>query len=169
VLADNGYFSAENVTACRSAKIEPLIAAGRQPHHPSLRDRFAVPPPPPENPTPLAAMRHRLATPRQQEALRAAQTDPEPVFGIIKSVLGFRQFLLRDLYKVQGEWSLATMAWSIKRMFGDLPLRLGLGRRAEVVKPAPAQAGGRCGWVRAIATRGSMPQASSSATAGPLA
>ena len=74
VLADLGYFSADNVTACRSAQIEPLIAAGRQPHHPSLSDRFAEPPAP-ENPTPVAAMLHRLAT-RRQEALCAAQTDP---------------------------------------------------------------------------------------------
>ncbi|WP_405055198.1 MULTISPECIES: transposase [Acidiphilium] len=42
---------------------------------------------------------------------------PEPVFGIIKSVLGFRQFLLRGLDKVRGEWSLVTMAWNMKRMF----------------------------------------------------
>ena len=42
---------------------------------------------------------------------------PEPVFGIIKSVMGFRQFLLRGLDRVRGEWSLVTMAWNIKRMF----------------------------------------------------
>jgi hypothetical protein len=39
------------------------------------------------------------------------------VFGIIKSVLGFRQFSLRGLDKVRGEWSLVTMAWNLKRMF----------------------------------------------------
>jgi len=39
------------------------------------------------------------------------------VFGIIKSVLGFRQFSLRGLDKVRGEWSLVTLAWNIKRMF----------------------------------------------------
>jgi hypothetical protein len=38
------------------------------------------------------------------------------VFGIIKSVMGFRQFLLRRLDCVRGEWSLVTMAWNIKRM-----------------------------------------------------
>ena len=124
VLADNGYFSAENVTACQSAKIEPLIAAGRQPHHPSLRDRFAVPPPPPENPTPLAVMRHRLATPVGKKLYALRKQTPEPVFGIIKSVLGFRQFLLRGLDKVRGEWSLVTMAWNIKRIFAlDTPVR----------------------------------------------
>jgi hypothetical protein len=42
---------------------------------------------------------------------------PEPVFGIIKSVLGFRQFLLRGLDNVRGEWRIVTMAWNIKRMF----------------------------------------------------
>ena len=42
---------------------------------------------------------------------------PEPVFGIIKSVLGFRQFLLRGLDKVRGEWNLVTMAYNVKRLF----------------------------------------------------
>ena len=42
---------------------------------------------------------------------------PEPVFGIIKSALGFRQFVLRGLDKVRGEWSLVTMAWNMKRIF----------------------------------------------------
>jgi hypothetical protein len=42
---------------------------------------------------------------------------PEPVFGIIKSVLGFRQFPLRGIDRVRGEWSLVTMAWNMKRMF----------------------------------------------------
>ncbi len=41
---------------------------------------------------------------------------PEPVFGIIKSVMGFRQFLLRGIDRVRGEWSLVTMSWNIKRM-----------------------------------------------------
>src|SRR5512139_3226550 len=52
LLADTGYFSAGNVAACEAAAIEPLIAMGRQPHHPPLAERFADPPPPPKNPTP---------------------------------------------------------------------------------------------------------------------
>ena len=40
----------------------------------------------------------------------------EPVFGIIKSVLGFRQFSLRSLKKVTGEWALVCLAWNLKRM-----------------------------------------------------
>jgi len=116
LLADNGYFSAGNVTACRSAKIEPLIAAGRQPHHPSLSERFADPPAP-ENPTPLEAMLHRLATPEGKKLYALRKQIPEPVFGIIKSALGFRQFLLRGHDKVLGEWNLVTLAWNMKRMF----------------------------------------------------
>jgi transposase len=117
LLADNGYFSDANVMLCAAAKIEPLIAAGRQPHHLSLRERFAEPPPAPDNPTPLQAMLHRLQTPEGKRLYGLRKQTPEPVFGIIKSVIGFRQFLLRGLDNVRGEWSLVTMAWNIKRMF----------------------------------------------------
>jgi transposase len=117
MLGDNGYFSAANVAACAAAGIEPLLALGRTPHHPSLAERFAAPPSAPENPTPLAAMAHRLATPEGKKLYGRRKHTPEPVFGIIKSVLGFRQFLLRGLDKVRGEWSLVTMAWNMKRIF----------------------------------------------------
>ena len=117
LLADNGYFSAANVTACAAAGIDPLIAMGRQPHHPSLAERFEDTPPPPENPTPVEAMAYRLKTPDGRKLYALRKQVPEPVFGIIKSVLGFRQFLLRGLDRVQGEWSLVTMAWNMKRLF----------------------------------------------------
>jgi len=117
LLADNGYFSEANVNACAATGIEPIIAMGREAHHLSLAARFAEPPPPPQNPTPLAAMAHRLTTPEGRKLYGLRKQTPEPVFGIIKSVLGFRQFLLRGLERVRGEWSLVTMAWNIKRMF----------------------------------------------------
>ena len=117
LLADSGYFSAANVEACKAAGIEPLIALGRQSHHPSWRERFAAAPPAPDNPTPVEAMAHRLATPEGKKLYALRKQTPEPVFGIIKSVLGFRQFSLRGLDKVRGEWSLVTLAWNIKRMF----------------------------------------------------
>jgi transposase len=117
LLGDNGYFSAANVAACAAADVTPLLAPGRTPHHPSLDERFAAPPPAPENPTPLEAMLHRLATSEGNKLYARRKHTPEPVFGIIKSVLGFRQFLLRGLDKVRGEWSLVTMAWNIKRIF----------------------------------------------------
>ena len=117
LLADNGYFSEANVTLCAAANIEPLIALGRQPHHQSLRERFAAAPPAPDEPTPVEAMAHRLRTPQGKTLYALRKQTPEPVFGIIKSVMGFRQFLLRGLDNVRGEWSLVTMAWNIKRMF----------------------------------------------------
>jgi hypothetical protein len=117
LLADSGYFSEANVMRCAAANIEPLIATGRQPHHPSWRERFAAAPPVPENPTPLEAMAWRLRTPQGKKTYGLRKQTPEPVFGIIKSVMGFRQFLLRGLDRVRGEWSLVTMAWNIKRMY----------------------------------------------------
>lgn len=117
LLADAGYFSTANVETCEKAGIEPLIAMGRQPHHPPLQERFETAPPAPENPTPVAAMAHRLKTPQGRTLYALRKQTPEPVFGIIKAVLGFRQFSLRGLEKVRGEWSLVTMAWNMKRMF----------------------------------------------------
>ncbi|MDQ1452554.1 MAG: hypothetical protein QOK38_2420 [Acidobacteriaceae bacterium] len=121
LLADNGYFSASNVTACETADIAPLIATGRDAHHPSLTERFAAAPAAPQDPTPVQAMAHRLKTPEGKQLYALRKQVPEPVFGIIKSVLGFRQFLLRGLDRVRGEWSLVTMAWNLKRMFALCP------------------------------------------------
>lgn len=117
LLADTGYFSAANVEACAAANIQPMIAAAREHHHPSWQQRFATAPPAPDKPTPLDAMRHRLATPEGKKLYGLRKQTPEPVFGIIKSVMGFRQFSMRGLQQAKGEWSLVTMAWNLKRMF----------------------------------------------------
>ncbi|MEK1853547.1 MAG: IS1182 family transposase [Phyllobacterium sp.] len=121
LLADSGYFSAANVDACANAGIAPLIATGRQTHYPPLSERLAEAPSHPENPTPVEAMAHRLKTPEGKKLYALRKQTPEPVFGIIKSVLGFRQFSLRGLEKVRAEWSLVTMAWNLKRMFALVP------------------------------------------------
>src|SRR5512134_3543080 len=117
LLADNGYFSEANVQACVAGGIEPLIALGREAHHPSLQERFAAAPPAPEDPTPVQAMAYRLRTPQGRALYALRKQTPEPVFGIIKFVLGFRQFQLRGLDAARGEWKLVTMAWNLKRMF----------------------------------------------------
>jgi transposase len=117
LLADNGYFSDANVNACVEAGIDPLIATGRQSHHQPLAERFAPAPPEPVDPTPVEAMAYKLKTPQGKKLYALRKQTPEPVFGIIKSVLGFRQFSLRGLENVRGEWSLVTMAWNIKRIF----------------------------------------------------
>ena len=121
LLADSGYFSQANVEACADTDIAPLITQAREHHHLSWRDRFAEAPPAPEDPTPLEAMRHRLGTPEGRALYALRKQTPEPVFGIIKSVMGFRQFSLRGLEQVKGEWNLVTLAWNIKRMFALSP------------------------------------------------
>jgi hypothetical protein len=117
LLADNGYFSEANLQACVAAEVDPLIAMGRQPHHPPLAKRVASSPPPPDHPTPVEAMAHRLKTSEARALYALRKHTPEPVFGIIKSALGFRQFLLRGLDNVRGEWNLVTMAYNVKRLF----------------------------------------------------
>ena len=67
----------------------------------------------------LLAQRVKRPACRRRQPMR--KQIPEPVFGIIKSALGFRQFLLRGLAGARGEWSLVTMAWNIKRMFTLVP------------------------------------------------
>jgi transposase len=118
LLGDNGFFSEANVNACVAAGIEPLLAMSKESHHKGLRERFAKDPETaPENPTPLEAMIYRFQTRDGKKLYAKRKHTPEPVFGIIKSVLGFRHFLLRGLEKVKGEWRLVTMAWNIKRLF----------------------------------------------------
>jgi transposase len=118
ILADSGYFSERNVEQCTAAKIQPLIAMGRAPHHPSWKQRFAAAPKaPPVSATPVQKMAYRLKTPRGKKLYGLRKQTPEPVFGIIKSVMGYRQCLLRGLESVKGEWNLVSMSWNIKRMF----------------------------------------------------
>lgn len=122
VLADGGYLSEANVESCAAARIEPLIALGRERHHRGWRQRFArAPAAPPAHATPLEKMAHRLKTPEGRKLYALRKQTPEPVFGIIKSAMGFRQFLLRGLGNVKGEWNLVTLSWNIKRMFALQP------------------------------------------------
>jgi len=122
ILADSGYLSQSNVEQCTAARIEPLIAMGRARHHVSWKQRFAAAPrSPPESATPMQKMAHRLKTPRGRTLYALRKQTPEPVFGIIKSVMGYRQCLLRGLENVSGEWNLVTMSWNIKRMFAMQP------------------------------------------------
>jgi len=122
ILADSGYLSEANVEHCARAKIEPLIAVGRCRHHVTWKQRFAAAPKsPPDSATPLQKMAHRLKTPRGRKLYALRKQTPEPVFGIIKSVMGYRQCLLRGLENVKGEWNLVTMSWNIKRMFALQP------------------------------------------------
>lgn len=117
LLADNGYYSEDNVKACQEEKLTPFIAAGRERHHLPLEQRWTDLPPLPAEANAVETMRHRLKTPEGRAIYGRRKCTVEPVFGIIKSVLGFRQFHLRGLQAVSGEWTLVSMAWNLKRMF----------------------------------------------------
>lgn len=116
LLADTGYFSAKNVAACEKAGIDPHIAVKRENHHQPPLARFAEPMPITEGSTPVERMVHKLQTQAGRTVYALRKQTVEPVFGIIKSVLGFRQFSLRGLNKVSGEWALVCLAWNLKRM-----------------------------------------------------
>jgi transposase len=116
LVADSGYFSAANVERCVQENIEPLLAPGRDGHHPHWEDRFGEPPPLSESASAVERMKHQLKTRTGRRLYGLRKQTVEPVFGIIKSAMRFRQFLLRGLASVRGEWTLVTMAWNIKRM-----------------------------------------------------
>jgi hypothetical protein len=114
---DNGYFSATNIAAMEARDIEPYIATGRTPHHPSWQSYFAQQPaPPPADASPKVQMAYKLQTEIGRAIYRLRKCTVEPVLGIIKDILGFRQFSLRGLQAAAGEWCLVCMAFNLKRL-----------------------------------------------------
>jgi len=116
IAADSGYFSQDNVEDVTGRQATPYIVKGRQNHHPDWTKRLAKADPPPDNPTPVEAMQWRLSTQEGKDFYAKRKSTVEPVFGIIKGVMGFRQFLLRGIKKVRGEWRLLQCAYNLKRM-----------------------------------------------------
>jgi hypothetical protein len=116
LIADSGYCSEKNIAAVDAAGVEPLIALAREDHHPGVKDRFTEPALIGADAAPKDRMAHRLKTRLGRMLYALRKQTVEPVFGIIKSVMGFRQFLLRGMEKVTGEWQLVCLAWNLKRM-----------------------------------------------------
>src|SRR3989304_1476738 len=114
---DNGYWSEPNRQACEQRGIEVYIATGREPHHPSWETFFAEQPaPPPADARPKQKMAYKLKTELGRAIYRLRKCTVEPVIGIIKEVLGFRQFSLRGLRGATGEWCLVCLAFNLKRL-----------------------------------------------------
>ena len=116
VLADAGYYSAANVTACVNVGIEPMLATGREAHHLLWQARFSEPPPLLTPADAIERMKHGLRARDGRDWYALRKQTVEPVFGSVKSIMGSRQFLLRGLQAVRDEWSLVTMASNIRRM-----------------------------------------------------
>jgi transposase len=114
---DNGFFSEHNILTFEQRKIEPYIATGREAHHKDLNTLLGTTcRVPPEDATPLEKMAYKLSTEIGQAIYRLRKCTVEPVIGIIKEILGFRQFSLRGLKKVAGEWCLVCLAFNLKRL-----------------------------------------------------
>jgi hypothetical protein len=114
---DHGYFSATNIAAMEARDIEPYIATGRIPHHPSWQAYLAQQPaPPPADASPKVQMAYTLQTDIGGAISRLRKWTVEPVLGIIKDILGFRQCSLRGLQAAAGEWCLVCLAFNLKRL-----------------------------------------------------
>lgn len=113
---DNGYYSESNIAALESRGIDPYIATGRE-HHQSWREYFEQQPaPPPETASVKEKMAYKLRTEIGKAIYGLRKCTVEPVIGIIKEVLSFRQFSLRGQTKVAGEWNLVCLAFDVKRL-----------------------------------------------------
>jgi transposase len=135
VALDAGFFSAANIRACTERGIDPYIVPGREAHQRTLAGLLAPPPdPPPEGASPPVQMAYKLRTPEGRAIYRARKHTVEPVIGIIKEVLGFRQFSLRGERAAAGEWCLVCLAYNLKRLHvllgGVLP-SVALARAAQ--------------------------------------
>lgn len=119
ILCDAGYFSEANVKACLEAEVEPFIACGREKHNQSALTRFTEPLDhcPDATDDPVGNMRHRLRTQAGKALYALRKSTVEPVFGIIKSILGLRQFSMRGERLAASEWGMACTAWNIKRLY----------------------------------------------------
>lgn len=123
VAMDNGYFSAANIQACQKRGIDPYIATGREAHHQDWHTFFQeLGEPPTEDASAKVKMAYKLQTEIGQAISRLRKCTVEPVIGIIKEVLGFRQFSLRGLVAAAGEWCLVCLAFNLKRMHTLWPM-----------------------------------------------
>jgi hypothetical protein len=114
---DNGFFSEHNILALEQRNIEPYIATGREPHYKTVDTLLGtVPAEPRVDASPKEKMAYKLATEIGKEIYRLRKCTVEPVIGIIKEVLGFRQFYLRGLANATEECCLVCLAFNLKRM-----------------------------------------------------
>ncbi len=116
LLADAGYHSEANIEKCEKQQVIPYISNHREKHNLPLGERNQEPEPCPEEANAVIRMGHRLQTRAGKAIYALRKSTVETVFGIIKQVMGFRQFHLRGKEAAAGEWNLVSMAWNLKRM-----------------------------------------------------
>jgi transposase len=112
--SDAGYWSEANAEACAALGVDAHIATEKLKHGelpPAVRGR------PPKDLDAKGRMRRKLRTKKGRAIYARRKAIVEPVFGQIKAVRGFRQFLLRGLEKVRGEWSLICTTHNLLKLY----------------------------------------------------
>ena len=114
---DAGYFSPGTIQGFEAMGIEPYIATGRDSHAFDWQTLLeGEPDPPPENASHKTKMLYKLRTTAGNAIYKLRKSTVEPVFGIIKEIMGFRQFSFRGLTTAAGEWNLVCLAYNLKRL-----------------------------------------------------
>jgi transposase len=114
---DTGFFSRANINAFAARGIQAYIATGRDPHNRGWRAYFAgAGDPPPAEAGAREKMAYKLRTAIGKAIYRRRKCTVEPVIGIVKDTMGFRQFSLRGLDNVAGEWRLVCLAYNLRRL-----------------------------------------------------
>ena len=151
ILADTGYFSADNVAQCEMAEVTPYIASGRDAHNQPLANRQAPAPALPVDANPAARAKHRMKTPEGKAIYSRRKVTVETVFGIIKEVMGFRRFHLRGMDADQPGMELEADA---------RPLKLSKKRKSALTGPetVPSQGPKRPLGVRGPTRRPNRPR-----------
>ncbi len=115
VLADSGYCSEQNLREAARRKVDLYVATGKQKHNelPPTSPRERIP----KSATSVDKMKRKLATTTGRAIYATRKTIVEPVFGQIKQARGFRQFLLRGVEKVRGEWALVCATHNVLKLY----------------------------------------------------
>lgn len=116
-VADTGYFSEKNINDSNKKNITPIISTAREKHNSFLTNMLTKETPPNGCKTPTERMNKLLKTKEGKEIYKKRKQTVEPVFGIIKEVLGFRRFSLRGEDQTDAEWTLMCAAYNLKRFF----------------------------------------------------
>jgi len=127
VLCDAGYYSEGNLKAVEEAGMEPYIPAGREKHNEELKSRMEGPGAEPEEGAGVkerTAYRMKTESGRKEYGKRKGIS--EPVFGIIKAIMGYRSFLTRGIENVQKEWTMVCIGYNVKRLFRLLSIAKGV-------------------------------------------
>ncbi len=116
-VMDAGYFGPATIQAFEAMGVDPHIAVSRESHNHDLLTLLAgEPEPPPPDADHKIKMLYKLRSEAGQALYKLRKSTVEPVFGIIKEVMGFRQFSLRGLTAAGGEWNLVCLAYNLKRL-----------------------------------------------------